>query len=126
MKKILILLFITLSGILFVSLSIQPPPLPPPPEPPAQLYYVPAYSQIGFLTPLSNEKNQILPLMARRLNRDYWNYYTISNQHNNIRLPITSKGKNTMADYGVQELFNLDVVFVEGYNKNFKVNLYTN
>lgn len=128
MKKIFILLFIILFSIISLSL-FETPAQPATPEvvtPPVQIQYVqPMYLQIGFLTPVSNEKNQILPLMGRRLNRDYWNYYTISNQHNNIRLPITFKGKNTMADYGVQELDHLDIVLVEGYNTNFKVNIYS-
>ena len=132
MKKIFILLFVILFGIIVISLStvrrektvqreniVQVQPV-------QQVIQLPIqYAQIGFLTPLSNEKDQILPLMGRRRNRDYWNYYTLSNQHNNIRLPMTFKGKNTMADYGVQEIDNLAVVLVEGYNTNFKVNMYT-
>ena len=127
MKKIFILLFIILFCIIIISLSKQPVQkiiLPQMPQiMPPQI--MPIYSQIGFLTPVSNEKNQILPLMGRQMNRNYWNYYTISNQHNNIRLPITFKGKNTMADYGIQELDNFDIVLVEGYNTHFKVKMYT-
>ena len=133
MKKIFILLFIILLCIIIISLvsNIQPKEIqskevtvkPVQFQMPPRITYS-QYSQIGFLTPVSNEKNQILPLIGRRVNRDRWNYYTISNQHNNIRLPITLNGKNTLSDQGVKELDNYDIVLVEGYNTNFKVKLY--
>lgn len=88
-----------------------------------------AYRQMGMMTPLnSDSKDNILPLMGRPLftNRNKWQYYAISNQHNNVKLPISFKGKSALNDYGVDEIFNGDTVYVEGYNSPFKVIIYDN
>lgn len=88
------------------------------------------YRQIGILTPLNkkNNNNKILSLMGRPLytNRNLWQYYTISNQHNNVKLPIIVNGKNATNDYGVNEIYTNDIVFVEGYQHKFKVTVYEN
>jgi len=88
-----------------------------------------SYRQIGILTPLNGTTtNNILPLMGRPLytNRQKWQYYTISNQHNNVKLPISVKGRSALNDYGVDELYNGDTVYVEGYNDAFKATVYEN
>lgn len=88
-----------------------------------------SFRQLGILTPLSSpNKDNILPLMGRPLftNRHKFQYYTISNQHNNVKLPISVKGKSGLNEYGVDELFNNDRVYVEGYNDVFKVTIYDN
>ena len=88
-----------------------------------------SYRQIGIITPLNgNTTNNILPLMGRPLytSRQKWQYYTISNQHNNVKLPISVKGRSALNDYGVDELYNGDTVYVEGYNDAFKVTVYDN
>jgi len=85
------------------------------------------YRQLGILTPLnSNQKNNILPLMGRPLftSRQKFQYYTISNQHNNIKLPVSVKGRSGLNDYGVDEIYSGDTVYVEGYNDAFKVTMY--
>jgi hypothetical protein len=85
------------------------------------------YRQIGIITPLNtSSKDNILPLMGRPLftNRAKWQYYTISNQHNNVKLPISFKGKSALNDYGVDEIYNGDTIYVEGYNDAFKVTVY--
>jgi hypothetical protein len=85
------------------------------------------FSQIGILTPKnSTNKDNILPLMGRPLfvNRNKFQYYTISNQHNNIKLPIIIKGKNALNEYGVDEIFSKDSIFVEGQNEEFIVTRY--
>jgi len=86
-----------------------------------------SYRQIGILTPLNGTtNNNILPLMGRPLftSRQKWQYYTISNQHNNVKLPISVKGKSALNDYGVDEVYNGDTVYVEGYNDAFKTTVY--
>lgn len=85
------------------------------------------YRQLGILTPLNgSSKDNILPLMGRPLftSRDKWQYYTISNQHNNIKLPISFKGRSALSDYGVDQIYNGDTVYVEGYNDAFKATTY--
>jgi hypothetical protein len=87
------------------------------------------YRQMGILTPLnSSSKDNILSLMGRPLftSRQKFQYYTISNQHNNVKLPVSVKGKSALTEYGVDELYNGDTVYVEGYNDAFKVTKYEN
>ena len=54
------------------------------------------YRQVGILTPVNNSKGKILPLMGRPLfsRRDLWQYYTMSDSNNSIKLPIIIKGKS--------------------------------
>ena len=88
-----------------------------------------AYRQIGILTPLnSTSKDNILPLMGRPLfiRRSLWNYYTISNQHNNVKLPISVKGRSGLNDNGVDQLYTGDTVYIEGANEVYKVTIYEN
>jgi hypothetical protein len=88
-----------------------------------------SYRQIGIITPLNGTTtNNILPLMGRPLftSRQKWQYYTISNQHNNVKLPISVKGRSALTDYGVDEVFSGDTIYVEGYNDAFKVTIYEN
>ena len=87
------------------------------------------YRQLGILTPLQgSSKDNILVLMGRPLyiRRSKFNYYTISNQHNNVKLPITVGGRSALSDIGVDELFSGDSVYVEGNNEAFKVTIYEN
>jgi len=87
------------------------------------------YRQLGILTPVNGtSKDNILPLMGRPLltSRYKWQYYSTSNQHNNIKLPIRHNGKNGMNEYGCDELFSKDIVYVEGIDEKYKVTMYEN
>jgi len=85
------------------------------------------WKQIGILTRLNGEET-ILPLMGRPMhtNRQKWQFYTLSDKNNSVKLPISKNGKSCTADYGCDELFNGDSVFVEGYNDAFKATIYEN
>ena len=85
-----------------------------------------AYGQMGVLT-RDNGKETILPLMGRVLisNRSKFQYYTIS-EKSNVKLPIYHKNKNSMNEYGCDELFNGDKIYVEGYRDVFVVSIYEN
>jgi hypothetical protein len=86
-----------------------------------------SYRQVGILTRM-NGAEMILPLMGRPLftNRDKWNFYTMSDKSNMIKLPITNKGRSCTNEYGCDNLYNGDTVYVEGYNDAFKVTVYDN
>ena len=87
------------------------------------------YRQVGILTPINgSSKNSILPLMGRPVfvNRNKWQYYTISNQHNNVKIPISRKGKSCTNEYGCDYIYNGDTVYAEGYNEVFKATVYDN
>ena len=85
-----------------------------------------AYRQIGILTS-QNGKEQILALMGRPLitNRDQWQYYTMS-EKNNIKLPVSVKGKSCMNEYGCDKIYDGDTVYVEGYGNVFRATIYDN
>ena len=85
------------------------------------------YRQIGILTRL-NGSDTILPLMGRPLfvNRDKWNFYTMNDKNNMIKLPITFKSKSCTSEYGCDNIYNGDTVYVEGYNDAFKATVYDN
>ena len=99
------------------------------------------YRQIGLLTRVG-EKETILPLMGRPLmtNRDKWNFYTMSENNNMLKLPISisngisksncNSGSNSykkcMAEHGCDDLYSGDSVKVDGYNDLFKVTTYEN
>ena len=87
------------------------------------------YRQVGILTPLNGKsKDSILPLMGRPLftNRNKWQYYTTSNQHNNVKLPLVYNGRSCTNEYGCDQLNSGDAIYVEGANEAYKVTLYDN
>lgn len=91
-----------------------------------------SYRQIGILTPtqpsslVDTQTNQILPLLGRPLftNRDKWQFYTMTK--NDIKLPITNKGKSGSNEYGCDNIYNGDIIYVEGYSMAFKATVYEN
>jgi len=88
-----------------------------------------SYRQLGILTPLNGEKkNEVLPLMGRPLftNRQKFQYYTISNQHNNVKLPVIVKGRSGTSEYGVDELYTGDTIYLEGLEEPYRCNVYEN
>ncbi len=85
------------------------------------------YRQLGILTRMSGEE-MILPLMGRPLysNRSKWQYYTMTDKNNVVKLPISSNGRSCTGEYGCDELSNGGTIYVEGYNDTFKVTIYDN
>ena len=85
------------------------------------------YRQVGILNNL-NGNNEILPLMGRPLftNRDKWNYYTMTDRNNMIKLPLSHKGKSCTSEYGCDNIYNGDTVYVEGYKNSYKATIYDN
>ncbi len=73
-------------------------------------------------------REQILPLMGRPLEprRDKWNFYTMAGNAAQVKLPVSSRGKNCTSEYGCDDLSTGDIVDVEGYGANFKVTMYEN
>lgn len=90
-----------------------------------------SFRQVGILTPLKHSKeekesNKILPLLGKPVftNREKWQYYTMTK--NNIKLPIIRNGKDAMNEYGVDIVYNNDVLYVQGYGEPFKTTIYEN
>lgn len=89
-----------------------------------------SYKQIGILTRTMQRQGDevILPLMGRPLysNRSKWQYYTMNDKSNAIKLPISHNGRSCTNQYGCDELTSGDTVYVEGYNDAFKITIYEN
>jgi hypothetical protein len=90
-------------------------------------HYNTEYSQIGILT---KNNQDIYPIMGRRTvtSRNKWQYYTVSGGGNSLqtKLPIKVKGKNCSGEYGCDEIYSGDEVYVDGFNDNFKATVYEN
>ena len=87
------------------------------------------YRQLGILTPTNGStKDSIIPLMGRPVftNRDKWQYYSTSNQHNNVKLPVLRAGKSCTNEYGCDRLYTGDTVYIQGINETYKVTVYDN
>lgn len=86
------------------------------------------YQQVGILTRQNGNDNLILPLMGTRIDsRDKWNYFTLSNSGNiNTRLPVSNNGKSCTNEYGCDEIYNGDSIYVEGYKDVFVATVYEN
>ena len=89
--------------------------------------YDSTYRQIGILTRIG-DKETILPLLGRPLitNRDKWNFYTLSESNNLLKLPVSHKGRKCMSQNGCDDLYTGDTVKIDGYNDSFKVTTYEN
>lgn len=86
------------------------------------------YRQVGILTRVNGKDETILPLMGRPLftRRDKWNFYTLNDKNNMIKLPVRVKGRDATDEIGVDNVYTGDTVYVEGYNEKFKVTAYNN
>ena len=88
------------------------------------------YQQMGILTRSNYSGDEmILPLMGRKhmSGRDKWQYYTISGTGNlNTKLPISVNGRSCTSEYGCDDIYNGDVVYVEGYKDTFHATIYEN
>jgi len=87
----------------------------------------PNYRQFGILT-RNTGSSEILPLMGRRLtkSRDKWQYYTMSGNNLQVKLPISVNGKSCTGEYGCNEIYNNDTVYVEGFKDIFIATIYEN
>jgi hypothetical protein len=90
--------------------------------------YPTGYQQMGILTS-DVRKDMILPLMGRRTTtgRDKWQYYTTTNTGAiQTKLPVKRSGRSCTGEYGCDELYDGDSVFVEGYKEVFRATIYEN
>ena len=89
-----------------------------------------SYTQVGILTRENSHEDLILPLMGRRTPtaRDKWQYYTVAGGgaggNLQTKLPVRVKGRSCSGEYGCDEIYNRDNVFVEGYQDEFVATIY--
>ena len=105
-------------------------PVPVPVSIPTQPFD-PQYRQVGILNRKTGSNDMILPLMGRRqlTSRDKWQYYTFSGGASGnlqTKLPISVKGKSCTGEYGCDEIYNGDTVYVEGFKEMFVATIYEN
>lgn len=83
------------------------------------------YRQVGLLKRV-NGPETLLPLMGRPLftNRDKWQFYTLN--ENNIKLPISFKQRSCTSEYGCDNIYTGDSVYVDGIDAVFKATMYDN
>lgn len=82
------------------------------------------FEQIGTLSSQSEDKI-ILPLFARRLHHDRYEYYTVT--ENDMKLRIDIKHNNRVCSdkhIGCDEIYDGDIVSVPSYNQDFVVSRY--
>lgn len=87
------------------------------------------YKRLGMLSSVSDEKispKRLLPLFGRKTHpgSSKWNYYTTSDAYHFIQLPLTKEKKDCMGEYGCEEIYNDDELFIEEYNETFRVKMY--
>ena len=83
------------------------------------------YQQVGILIEEgSNER--ILPLYGKPTypGSRQWLYYTNTEDRNMIKLPIVYKNKQCQGDYGCDEIYDNEKIYIEALKKNFNTNLY--
>ena len=68
----------------------------------------------------------IIPLFGRPLypGANKWNYYVTSDKYAMVNMPFLFKGKKTDDQYGVDELYEGDVITLPEYNGEFVVKIY--
>lgn len=90
----------------------------------------PQYQQIGTLHELNSpesKRGQVLPLYGRQTyaRSSKWMYYTMTDTYNMVQLPIhNARRKNCMNEYGCDELYEDDVIYLDAYSGEFVVKLY--
>lgn len=85
------------------------------------------YRQVGILT-RNDGRETIIPLFGKPLysNRNKWQYYTTTDGNNMIKLPVSKNGRSCTEEYGCDEVFNGDSLYVEGYKDAFNATVYEN
>ena len=76
---------------------------------------------------MTNESNkEVLPLFGRKLynGSNKWWYYTLTNQQNSVKLPIMYNNRNCDTEYGCDELYDNDEIYISNLNQKMKVSLY--
>lgn len=92
--------------------------------------YVPSYQQMGVLINNDDTNNvEMLPLFGRPTyaGSNKWNYYTSTSQYNSLKIPVfkdSSSNKSCSDEYGCNEIYGNDTVYIPAYKKNFTVELY--
>ncbi len=80
------------------------------------------FQQVGIIT----GGNQILPLFGRTIwnGSNKWNYFTSTDSFQSVKIPIQNKKRDCTQEFGCDELYDKDKIFIPAYNKEFEVSIY--
>jgi len=86
------------------------------------------FQQVGVLIQDDGTgNNQVkMPLFGQQLyprSRE-WKYYTGSDGYQSVKLSVNINGRDSMDQYGCQELYDGNTVDIKGYDSEFKVTMY--
>lgn len=128
-----ILLFASMIAIIIFLLQKKPEPEPEP-EPKivviekADLIPDCKYTQTGIITSNENDKEPIiLPLFSRKVygRSDRFQYYTMTDKHHMVHLPLQFRNRECEERIGCEELYTGDKITVTSYeNREFTVTIY--
>ena len=92
------------------------------------------FQQVGTISSIDASKSddekttrrKILPLYGRRTynGSSKWNYYTSTDGYHVVQLSIVNKNKDCMDEYGCDELYNDEEIYVQEYEESFRVSMY--
>ena len=84
------------------------------------------YQQIGYLTDITNS-NDIKPLYGRQtyFGSRNWNYYSSTDSHLSIKIPVYSSKNKCTDERGCNEINEGDEVTIGNNDTKYIVNLYS-
>ena len=98
--------------------------------------YAGGFQQIGALykevvesedmKPGNNTESVQLALFGKETypNSKKWSYYTTSDKHNAVKMPISHNGKKCDSRYGCDEIMDDELITIPGYNGMFRAVIY--
>ena len=98
--------------------------------------YAGGFQQIGALyketvesedmKPGNNTDSVQLALFGKETypNSRKWTYYTTSDKHNAVKMPLSHNGQKCDNRYGCDEIMNDELITIPGYNGHFRVVIY--
>lgn len=80
----------------------------------------------GFMNFFRDNNKKILPLYGEETYRgsNQWRYYTSTDGYHSLKLPVYYRNRSCQDEYGCGEIYDGDMVRVEGYNSPFKASIY--
>lgn len=86
------------------------------------------YQQVGILIQagVTGDNKKILPIYGKPTysGSQNWNYYTSTDGYHSMKVAVTNKNKSCTHEFGCQEIYDGDLVNIEGYDSQFKVSIY--
>lgn len=80
------------------------------------------YQQVGIIT----GGDKILPLFGKTTwsGSNKWNYYTSTDSFQSVKIPVLNKKRDCTQEFGCDELYDKDRIYIPAYNKEFEVSIY--